>query len=268
VPTRTSTAGSARPWSVGPEGTVRRTLAALDASTVPASAGDAAFLSERAEECARLKESRAALIALHLDPEALRVLRRMAQGVPLVSVRYREPAAQFSPRTAKAATVAASRVERLFLNGLAAPVGWREPTGRPDPRRGPAPIDWNAHIVWGLTPTGTAFLSGGMEDAIHRAAETQASDAATALAWLRGSFRPGVRLPVPHAGLDAAVAGLPAPGDDVVRSVAAALDRERLGAWLPAGANLLAIAAAGLAAGLLESDGRNLSRKEGQTPAP
>ena len=228
-------------------------------------AADIDVLAPSIKRLTRLSASHTAVLAHLTDPETVRVLRRLHAGLPIASSLYGDPAAQISPKTGEPMQLAGSRVQRLFEGGIIEPVWWRDRyAARPD-RTLPVPSLHDMQpIVWGLTATGAALAEERFEDA----AETQAEDAATASAWIRGRRSPEARVPKPHAGPEAIADRLRVRDARLAETVAKLGARFRPGADIPMWPKTLVQAATALAAGQLDVQGGKLVPRAAPAPSP
>ncbi|WP_238229766.1 hypothetical protein [Methylobacterium hispanicum] len=255
----------ARGWEAADAEAPSVRFAVLGSQEVARIAADIDVLQPAIKRLSRLSSSYASVREFLVDPDAVRVLRRLHAGLPIASSLFRDPAAQISPKTGEPQGVAASRVERLFKGGFIEPVWWRDRNGGRRDRALPVPaLDEMHPVVWGLTVTGTAFVEERFEDA----AETHAEDAATALAWLRG--RPGTdaRTPEPHEGPDAIARRVRLRDDRLVEVVSKLGTRFRPGSDLPMWPKSLAQAATALAAGILDVEGGRLVPRAASPDVP
>ncbi len=256
-----------RGWRWSEEGACRD-FPALDPSALAEVAESAEALNAGRLRVDKMVAARRTLLALTIDTETMRTLRRMAEGFPVGSVRYREPAAQYNPRTGKPGTVPGSRVKRLFETGLIAPAWWHEPSRKYDRWDLPVPpLDFAEGILWRLTPTGAAFLSNG-EAGVEAASLTQTEAEAAAQSWSEGRMRKGAPALSPREPLEAVVAALPTPPPAIGVGLAKACRDGGMVRWreprrMPkATPEAIALAGAALAAGILKARGDDLAIPE------
>lgn len=213
----------------------------------------------------RLSKSWTEVVAMATDAEMVKVMGRLAAGMPLASTLYRDPGAQLAPRTATAAAVAGTRIERAFVGGLIEPVWWEDRHPNEPDREIPVPtVHGMRGILWNLTETGRAFVGERWDDA----AETHAADTSTAQTWLRGRLQKGSRTPQPFSGPEAIAERFRIEDPRVVEAIGRTVVRYREGADLLPRAEELSRMAACIAAGHLVLEGRKLFRTEPRAGAP
>lgn len=246
-------AAEARGWDAAAPATPFLDLPVFDEDALGRVEGDVDVLLKSISRLTRLSASWKVLAAACADAETLKMLRRLAMGLPVASTLYRDPAAQISPRTCSPVTVAGTRVEKAFLSDLIEPVWWRDRYPK-DPRRTtPVPSPFNMEgISWGLTATGrTLARTPASDDLIDEAAETQHADAERAEAWNAGRHPKVGRLPDPPAGPEI-LAERFVVADPTLRDALGALrSRFRLAFGFPRHAEDLACAGAAIAAGVM-----------------
>lgn len=263
-------ATEARGWDASSPATPVLDLPVFDETALGRVEGDVDVLIQSVARLTRLSASWKVLAAACADAETLKMIRRLAMGLPVASTRPRDPAAQISPRTCAPVTVAGARVEKAFLAGLIEPVFWRDRHPR-NPRRAisvATPFDMEG-IVWGLTATGrTLARTPASDDLIDEAAETQQADAERAEAWNAGRTPKLGRLPDPPAGPEI-LAERFVVSDPALREALGVLkSRFRLAFGFPRHADDLARAGAAMAAGVMVVREDRLYPAEAAAPLP
>lgn len=255
----------ARGWDATDPAAVALELPEVGPEQAARIAKDMDVLAPTIARLTRLSKSWTEVVAMASDPEMVKVIARLAVGMPLASTLYRDPGAQLSPRTATAATVAGIRVERAFVGGLIEPVWWEDRHPNESDRELAVPtIHEMRGILWALTETGRAFAEERWEDA----ADTHAADTATAQTWIRGRLQKGSRTPEPIPGPHVVAERFQIRDPRVVDAVGRIVQRYREGADLLSWADELSRMAACIAAGHLVLDGRKLFRAEPGVPGP
>ena len=255
----------ARGWDASDPAAVAVDLPAFGSEQSERVAKDIDVLAPTIARLTRLSKSWTEVVAMASDAEMLKVIGRLAAGMPLASTLYRDPGAQLAPRTATAASVAGTRIERAFVGGLIEPVWWEDRHPNEPDREIPVP---NVHgmrgILWSLTETGRAFAEERWDDA----AETHATDVATAQTWIRGRLQKGSRTPQPFSGPHVIAERFRIEDPRVVETVGRLVVRYREGADLLSFADELSRMAACIASGHLVLEGRKLFRAQPGAAAP
>jgi hypothetical protein len=255
----------ARGWDASDPAAVAVDLPKFGHEQAERVAKDIDVLAPTIARLTRLSKSWTEVVAMASDAEMVKVVGRLASSMPLASTLYRDPGAQLSPRTATAASVAGTRIERAFVGGLIEPVWWQDRNPNEQDRELPVPtVHEMRGILWGLTATGQAFAQERWDEA----AETHAADVATALTWARGRMQKGSRIPQPFAGPEVIAERFRIEDPRVVDAVGRILVRYRDGADLLTWADELSRMAACIGAGHLVFDGRKLYRPQPQASAP
>jgi hypothetical protein len=246
-------AAEARGWDASSPASPTLDLPVFDEGGLARVEDDVDTLLQSVKRLTRLSASWKIVAAACADAETLKMLRRLAMGLPVASTRQRDPAAQISPRTCAPVTVAGARVERAFLAGLIEPVFWRDRHPR-NPRRAipvATPFDMEG-ILWGLTATGrTLACTPASDDLIDEAAETQQADAERAEAWNAGRTPKLGRLPNPPAGPEIVTERFVVADPALREALGVLRSRFRLAFGFPRHAEDLACAGAAMAAGVM-----------------
>lgn len=255
----------ARGWDASDPAAVAVDLPFFDAGQAERITKDMEVLAPTIARLMRLSKSWTEVVAMASDAEMVKVMGRLASGMPLASTLYRDPGAQLAPRTATAASVAGTRIERAFVGGLIEPVWWQDRSPNEPDRELPVPtVHTMRGILWSLTETGRAFAEERWDDA----AETHAADTTTAQTWLRGRLQKGSRMPQPIAGPHVIAERFRIEDPRVVETVGRIVVRYREGADLLSWADELSRMAACIAAGHLVLEGGKLFRTEARADAP
>lgn len=255
----------ARGWDASDPAAVAIDLPEFGVEQAERLAKDIDVLSPTIARLTRLSKSWTEVVAMATDAEMLKVMGRLAAGMPLASTLYRDPGAQLAPRTATAASVAGTRIERAFVGGLIEPVWWEDRHPNEPDREIPVPtVHGMRGILWSLTETGRAFAEERWDDA----AETHAADVSTAQTWLRGRLQKGSRTPQPFSGPEVITERFRIVDPRVVEAIGRIVVRYREGADLLSRAEELSRMSACIAAGHLVLEGRKLFRAETRADAP